>query len=163
VHIIGRKNSGKTTLICELIRSLSEQGIKVGSIKHTPHQHEFDQPGKDSQRHRAAGAVAAGILSPEAAAVFWTIPAEYGKDERYAVLLRMYADCDLVLVEGDTQTTAPKVEVWRSATGAAPFASAGVSVHAIVTDDPLDGSMLCWSRSDVPAIARSLMSLANSE
>jgi molybdopterin-guanine dinucleotide biosynthesis protein B len=161
VHVVGRRNSGKTTLICELITVLSDQGLQVGSIKHTPHRHEFDRPGKDSHRHRTAGACTAGIISPEAGAVFWTIPPDYDREQRYAGLLRIYSDCDLVLVEGDTQTVAPKVEVWRAAVGAPPFANEGMSVHAIVTDDAFDGSTPRWSRGDVPALARSLMSLAS--
>lgn len=160
VHIIGRKNSGKTTMICELIAAFSDQGLKVGSIKHTPHQHEFDQSGKDSHRHRAAGAYAAGIISPGAGAVFWRIPREYDREQRYAALLRMYAECDIVLVEGDTQTIAPKIEVWRSCVGAVPFASEGISVRAVVADEPLEIAVERWPRSDILRVARMLLSVA---
>lgn len=161
VHVIGRKNSGKTTLICELIRTLSQQGIQVGSIKHTPHQHEFDQPGKDSHRHRAAGACAAGIICPEAAAVFWTIPAAYDREQRYAALLRMYTACDIVLVEGDTQTVAPKVEVWRSEVGVAPFAAEGLAVHAVISDDAPGVDLEVWPRADLDGLSRNLLRLAS--
>lgn len=163
VHVIGRKNSGKTTLICELIAAFSDQGLRVGSIKHTPHRHEFDHPGKDSHRHRAAGACAAGIISPEAGAVFWQIPREYDREQRYAALLRMYAECDIVLVEGDTQTIAPRIEVWRSCVGAPPFATEGISVQAVVTDEPLEISVERWPRSDILHVARALQSVAEAQ
>ena len=56
IHIIGRKNSGKTTLVVELVQQLSAMGKRVATIKHTHHRHELDVPGKDSYRHREAGA-----------------------------------------------------------------------------------------------------------
>ncbi len=160
VHIIGRKNSGKTTLVCELIRELAAQGARVGSIKHTPHQHDFDRPGKDSQLHRAAGAAVSGILSPGGYAAFWANPVPLTGDDRYAPLLRLYRDCDVVLVEGDTQTAAPKVEVWRQETGVAPFAVDGIEVQAVITDDPLECAVPCWSRTDVSAVAREILRIA---
>jgi len=64
IHIVGRKNAGKTTLVCDLIAALTQQGLRVATVKHTHHQHELDVPGKDSWRHREAGAAAVGILSP---------------------------------------------------------------------------------------------------
>ncbi|MBL8850066.1 MAG: molybdopterin-guanine dinucleotide biosynthesis protein B [Planctomycetaceae bacterium] len=161
VHIVGRRNSGKTTLICELIAAISQQGLNVGSIKHTPHRHEFDHPGKDSHRHRAAGACAAGIISPDAGAVFWTIPPEYDREQRYAALLRMYVECDIVLVEGDTQTAAPKVEVWRSAVGLPPFASEGLAVHAVISDDTTDLAPELWPRADIHGLSRNILRLAS--
>ncbi|MEO2032331.1 MAG: molybdopterin-guanine dinucleotide biosynthesis protein B, partial [Planctomycetaceae bacterium] len=56
IHIVGRKNSGKTGLIVELVSFLTDLGYCVGTIKHTHHDHELDTPGKDSYRHCAAGA-----------------------------------------------------------------------------------------------------------
>ncbi len=70
LHIIGRKNAGKTTLVVELIERLTGRGLVVGSIKHTHHRHELDVPGKDSYRHREAGAAPVAIVSPGMTAVF---------------------------------------------------------------------------------------------
>ena len=61
--MIGRKNSGKTTLVSELVTEFTARGYRVGTIKHTHHQHELDVPGKDSYRHREAGAAIVGIIS----------------------------------------------------------------------------------------------------
>ncbi|MDC0936360.1 molybdopterin-guanine dinucleotide biosynthesis protein MobB, partial [Pirellulales bacterium] len=63
VHIVGRKNHGKTTLIVELIGELRGRGLRVAAIKHTSHAHDLDTPGKDSHRHGEAGAAVVGILS----------------------------------------------------------------------------------------------------
>jgi len=161
VHVVGRKNSGKTTLICELIAALSVQGIRVGSIKHTPHRHEFDHPGKDSHRHGACGACVTGIISSKAGAVFWTIPPEHDREQRYAALLRMYVECDIVLVEGDTQTVAPKVEVWRSEVGMRPFAAEGLAVHAVISDDAPGVDLERWPRVDLHGLCRNILRLAS--
>ena len=71
IHIIGRKNSGKTSLVVRLVEYYRTAGYRVGTIKHTHHHHELDTPGKDSFRHRQAGASAVGILAPTMNAVFW--------------------------------------------------------------------------------------------
>ena len=61
LHIVGRRNAGKTTLVCELIAAIQDRGFRVATVKHTHHNHELDTPGKDSFRHRQAGAAAVGI------------------------------------------------------------------------------------------------------
>ncbi len=121
LHIIGRKNHGKTTLIVELVDILSRRGLRVGTIKHTHHRHELDTPGKDSHRHRQAGAAFVGILSPDLNAAFWMAPTTTPHDERYAAFEPLHAHCDLVLVEGDTETAGDKIEVWREGIGGAPW------------------------------------------
>ncbi|MCA9266810.1 MAG: molybdopterin-guanine dinucleotide biosynthesis protein B, partial [Planctomycetales bacterium] len=63
LHLIGRKNHGKTRLIVDLVEELTSRGLRVGTIKHTHHRHELDTPGKDSYQHRTAGAAVVGILS----------------------------------------------------------------------------------------------------
>jgi len=158
IHIVGRKNSGKTTLIVDLVRELTKNGYRVGTIKHTHHHHELDTPGKDSHQHRKAGSAVVGILSPGMTAVFQ--PNENGVTEsidRYERLAPMYADCDIVLVEGNLQTTAFKVEVWRSEVTEAPIALQDASISAVVTDDAVDLSIPVWSRSNVNRLAQLLL------
>ena len=124
VHVIGRKNSGKTSLIVHLVEYLNSQGVRVGTIKHTHHQHELDTPGKDSHRHRQAGAGAVGILSPAVSAVF--LPAQEPDDLfRYQQIAPLFSDCSLVLVEGHSATSGPRVEVWRAETGPGPAGGRG--------------------------------------
>ena len=99
LHIVGGKNHGKTTLIVELVQELSSRGLSVGTIKHTHHHHELDVPGKDSYRHRMAGACAVGILSPAMSAVFLPVDqAASDEEDRYAALARIFQECRLVLV-----------------------------------------------------------------
>lgn len=138
IHIIGRKNHGKTTLITELIEEFTRRGFCVGSIKHTHHHHELDTPGKDSHRHRVAGAKVVGILSPMMSAVF--VPRQ-NRDidavDKYAFFEQAMSDCDLILVEGDTYTLSPKLEVWRSECKTDPWSMEIDGVSAIVSDDDI--------------------------
>lgn len=159
IHVIGGKNHGKTTLVCALVDELSRRSFRVGTIKHTHHNHELDTPGKDSQKHRLAGAATVGILTHSMHAVFWPVES-VGKaddprdsDSRYDRLLRVFDECDLVLVEGDTQTSALKLEVWRAAVGTVPLAEQGVEVLAIVSDDVIATPLPVIPRNDIFAIA----------
>ncbi|MBL8813488.1 MAG: molybdopterin-guanine dinucleotide biosynthesis protein B [Planctomycetaceae bacterium] len=161
IHIVGRKNSGKTTLIVELVQQLRAMGFIVGTIKHTHHRHELDVPGKDSFRHREAGAVAVGILSPSMNAVFWPgdSAAADARDVRYVSFDPLFLKCDVILVEGDAQTTAPKIEVWRPESAQLPLVLENPSIHAVVSDAPVDVPKAVWRRSEVPAIAEKLLAL----
>ena len=155
IHIIGRQNHGKTTLVAELVREFSVRGRRVGTIKHTHHQHELDTPGKDSHVHRVAGAEAVGILSPSMSAVF--LPQNdqaSNKEDRYSQILPLMTTCEFVLVEGDSQTCAPKIEVWRAALDTPAIASDDQSILAVVTDDSYrDGKTLVLPRCDVARLA----------
>ncbi len=174
IHIVGRKNSGKTTLVEQLIAQLSAEGFRVGAIKHTHHRHELDTPGKDSHRHGQAGAAVVGILTRDRQAVFWPRPAAAeasrepaageadSNEQSYAAMAPLFADCDLILVEGDSQTAAPKVEVWRAATGAAPIGQQDETIKAFISDDPPPPLVRAEpiSRADLAAIARMVKKLA---
>ena len=120
VHIIGRKNSGKTTLIVELTEELTRRGLRVGTIKHTPHDHELDTPGKDSHRLREAGGDPSAIVSGNLVAAY--MRRESATATPYERLAPLFAECDLVLVEGNQDASAPKVEVWRRDNGKPPIA-----------------------------------------
>jgi len=157
IHIIGRKNSGKTTLVTDLVRELKLQGLVVGTIKHTHHQHELDTPGKDSHRHRTAGADVVGILTPTLDAVFSVAHCEHDDPLRYERMAPSFAGCDIVLVEGQTHTPAPRIEVWREATGTRPLACSDSGIRAVVTDDPISVPVPVLPRSDVNALAQRVL------
>ncbi len=153
LHVIGRKNSGKTTLIVELVRRLTECGLSVATIKHTHHAHELDVPGKDSHRHRTAGARAVAIVARTMVATFRPRNDE-PTEQVYAALQRDFADCDVVLVEGDVQTEATKIEVWRQDCGEPPLAARGVRVEGIVSDDPVAVDVPVFRRAELaPLVA----------
>lgn len=165
VHIVGGKNHGKTTLITDLLKELSQRGLKVGTIKHTHHRHELDVTGKDSYRHRESGAVVVGILSRDMNALFWPGPEpqdgeqQTSHDDRYQQFTTAFADCDVVLVEGDTRTSAPKLEVWRAQFDAPPMADQLPNVHAVISDDELPLSYKNLPRSNIDAIVEFLLGL----
>jgi molybdopterin-guanine dinucleotide biosynthesis protein MobB len=161
VHVIGRKNCGKTTLIIELVQHLTSRGWRVGTIKHTHHQHELDVPGKDSHKHRLAGAAVVGILSPDMSAVFWPPAAREDGNDRYEKMSPLFDKCDLILVEGDTQALAPKVEVWRAAASGLPYAIDDPSIRALITDDRIDARLPVWRRSDIGELASGVLKLVD--
>lgn len=163
VHIVGRKNSGKTTLVEDLVRHFTAQGLRVGAIKHTHHQHELDVPGKDSHRHRQAGAAVVGILSPTMTAVFQ--PHDVGPDsaDRYAALEAAMGPCDLVLVEGHLLLPGLKLEVWRAGVEQPPLALEHDSIVALISDDPCRVKVPLIPRSRLEAIAYEVVKLAEME
>ncbi len=159
LHIIGRKNSGKTTLVVDLVRHLTTQGYRVGTIKHTHHRHELDVPGKDSFQHRQAGAAAVGILSPGMSAIFCPSDTATGH-QRYDLMAPMFADCDLVLVEGDSATAALRVEIWRSACGELPYAASDETIAAVISDDTVAVQTKSLRRNPIEPLATELLQLA---
>jgi molybdopterin-guanine dinucleotide biosynthesis adapter protein len=160
LHIIGRKNSGKTTLMVDLIRELTRRGFRVGSIKHTHHHHELDTPGKDSHRHREAGSSAVGIVSPQMNAIFWPRDPSIDKgSNKYQQFDSLLHECDVVLVEGDASASAPRIEVFRAASREEPIALTDQSILAVVSDDPLNLHVPVWARSNPEFIADQIESL----
>lgn len=137
LHIIGRKNHGKTHLVAELVRLLTSRGLRVATIKHTHHSHELDTPGKDSWHHREAGAAMVGVIAGNMTAVFIPHHQALPPDERHALLDPLLSGCDLVLVEGNHSTTAPRIEVWRAGRGTEPVCLSDRGILALVTDDPV--------------------------
>jgi molybdopterin-guanine dinucleotide biosynthesis adapter protein len=156
IHIVGRKCHGKTTLMVELLREYSRRGVRVGSIKHSSHHHELDTPGKDSHRHRVAGAQPAAIITPELLAIYLA-PAEA---DPYQLIAPLFADCDLLLVEGNIDALAPKVEVWRQAVGGPCLASERPGILAVISDDQPTVAVPVFPRSDLQTLCDRLMDLA---
>ncbi len=166
IHVVGGKNNGKTTLVVDLIKEFRARGMRVGTIKHTHHHHELDTPGKDSHRHRESGADFVGILSRSMNAVFWPnespSPDNETKprsEEKYEAFAAFYTDCDVVLVEGDSKSSAPKIEVWRAACQPRPISSEISGVCALVTDDAAETSLPVLSRKNIASIADFIVNL----
>ncbi len=140
VSIIGRKNSGKTTLLVALAAELGRRGYRIATVKHGHHAFEIDQPGRDSWRHFHEGEAQA-VLMVAAGKVALLLRHEEEPDPE-ALILRFYAgqDYDLVLIEGYKYGPFPKVEIFRRRQHAAPIHDAGdpnaALFLAIVTDEP---------------------------
>lgn len=124
IGIVGAKNSGKTTLIEALIPRFIERGLTVATIKHTGHSHSFDQSGKDSHRHRQAGASLTLALSKSEMA-FYADAAEENAAIVREIISRRF---DLCLVEGNKQAERPKVLLTRKLESLKHEVPAGIAV-----------------------------------
>ena len=131
----GWSGSGKTTLIEQVIAHLAASGVRVALIKHAHHSFDIDHTGKDSHRHREAGATEVMISSGRR----WAIMHELrGAPELSLVqALERLSPCDLVLIEGYKREPLPKLEVWRSALGKPLLFPDDEHIIALATDDPL--------------------------
>jgi len=150
--IAGFKNSGKTTLVVDLVQELTARGLRVATVKHAHHEFDIDHPGKDSFRHRQAGAAEVIVASTKR----WAHIRELGAaaEPQLDELLGHLGAVDLVLVEGYKHGDHPKLEVRRTGLDHPPLAGESATVRAIVCDGPLDDSPVpLLARDDVPAIA----------
>lgn len=130
--ISGWSGAGKTTLLADLIPLLVARGIRISTIKHAHHEFDVDQPGKDSYRHRQAGASEVLISSAKRFALMRELrgAAEPSLDE----LLAKLSPVDLVLVEGFKASAHPKIEVWRKSVGKPMLQPGDASVIAVASD-----------------------------
>lgn len=134
VAVVGKSDSGKTTLIEKLVPELVRLGLKVGTVKHDAHSFEIDHPGKDSWRHGQSGAQAYVIASPERLAYITRLD---GEVPLATIARRYFADFDLVVAEGYKRTAPHRVEIFRAGAGHdAPLCGPGEAL-ALVTDAPL--------------------------
>lgn len=130
--IVGWKNSGKTGLVERLVSELAAHGHTVSTVKHAHHSFDVDRPGKDSYRHRAAGAREVLVAS----AARWALIHELRGDPEppLAELLAHLAPVDLVLVEGFKGGDHPKLEAHRAETGQPLIAPHDAAVLAVASD-----------------------------
>lgn len=157
VHIVGLKNAGKTTLLLDLLPELQRRGYRVGTIKHSPHGHTLDTPGKDSFRHREAGASPSAFVTASGTALYLDIASG---ENPYQALAPHYRGCDLVLVEGDLSASGPRIEVWREELGRPPLSMEHPGIAAVVSDDPMLPPLVRWPRTPVAALAGRIITLA---
>ncbi|WP_246210804.1 molybdopterin-guanine dinucleotide biosynthesis protein B [Vogesella oryzae] len=147
--IAGWSGSGKTTLIEALLPRLAAHGLRVSVIKHSHHDIEPDAAGKDSWRHRRAGAAEVMLLSPQRVAVF----AELAQELSLAEQLARLQPVDLVLLEGQKWQPVPKLEVHRPALGKPLLCRDDARVLAVASDAALDIAVPQLALNDYDAIA----------
>lgn len=149
--ITGWKNAGKTTLTERLVAHFAGQGLRVSTVKHAHHDTEIDHPGRDSFRHRQAGAGQVIVASPAR----WAVMTELrgAAEPPLADLLAHLAPCDLVLVEGYKRAPHPKIEAHRAVIGRALLAPENPTIRAVASDSPLAIGLPCFDLDDIPAIA----------
>jgi molybdopterin-guanine dinucleotide biosynthesis protein B len=133
---VGWSGSGKTTLLERVLPLLAARGVSVSTVKHAHHGFDLDQPGKDSFRHRVAGAREVLVASGTRWALMHEIA---GEESPLPVLLRRLAPVDLVLVEGYKSHPFAKLEVHRPSLGKPPLWPQQADVQAVATDAALPG------------------------
>lgn len=147
----GYSGAGKTTLIEALIPRFTARGLSVSLIKHTHHNFDVDRPGKDSYRHREAGATEVMLVCDNR----WAIMHELrGRPEpSFEEQLARLSPCDLVLVEGFKYTPIPKLEIHRPGNGKPFIWPENPDVVAIASDVKLDVPKPQFDLNDHAAIA----------
>ena len=132
----GWSGSGKTTLIEKLMPLFVKHGLRVALIKHAHHTFDVDHPGKDSHRHRQAGATEVLVTSSRR----WVLMHElHGAQEpSFEEQIRHFSPCDLLIVEGYKFAPIPKLEVWRAVTGEALLHPNDPHFVAVASDAQLD-------------------------
>ncbi|MEJ0084856.1 MAG: molybdopterin-guanine dinucleotide biosynthesis protein B [Pseudomonadota bacterium] len=151
VAIVGHQGSGKTTLIEKLIPALKSRGLSVSTVKHTHHhQIELDTPGKDSHRHRSAGAAEVIVASDSG----WARIASSPEPASLPILLGQLRPVDVVLVEGFKQLEwLKRVEVFRGPGEPLALRDPGIAAVAVPPGVPLAGyGGIKLPLDDIPAI-----------
>ena len=152
--IIGKKNCGKTTLIEKLIPELIDLGYRVGTIKHHHGALSMDQPGKDTWRHKQAGAHAVLLSSPTGMGFICDTPQELPVAK---LVDHFFGDVDLVLVEGYKQEPLPKIEIFRSAVHSNPLPDPGADLIAMMSDVTFERGIPCFGLQDARPLAEFLV------
>ncbi|MFM1885157.1 MAG: hypothetical protein RL026_314 [Pseudomonadota bacterium] len=157
--IAGWSGAGKTTLLASLIPRLVARGFTVSTLKHAHHSFDVDVPGKDSWRHRQAGAGEVMVVSGQR----WVHMHELrgAAEPPLHWLLQRFAPCDLILVEGYKRSPLPKLEVHRPGMGATPLYATDPAIVVVASDGPLTAPHPpCIDLNDLEAVADSVLAAA---
>jgi molybdopterin-guanine dinucleotide biosynthesis protein B len=153
VSFIGRSNSGKTTLIERVIPELVRVGYRVATVKHAGHGFDLDTEGKDSWRHKRAGASSVIVVSKGSLAMFTDVSEQLKVEEvRDRFLDGSY---DLIIAEGWKSEGYPKIVVVRDQLGEISYSSDGLL--AVVSDKPIDQPVPVLHLDDIAGVAALLI------
>lgn len=147
--IVGWSGSGKTTLITTLLSLLHSRGLSVSTVKHTHHGFDMDRPGKDTYRHREAGAQEVLVASSQRWALMHEVA---GNEPELPELLARLSPVDLVLVEGFKAHRFAKLEVHRPALGKPPIWPDHTDVAAVATDAPISCDRVVLALNDPASV-----------
>ena len=148
ISVVGKTNSGKTTLIEKIIPELKKRGYKVGAIKHDVHQFEIDYEGKDTWRMTQAGAETVVIASDKKMGMVKRLNSEYTLDK---IAEWLFPDVDIVITEGYKKQNKPKIEVNRKEVGGELLCSPD-ELLCIVSDRKFDIGVKCFGLDEITAI-----------
>ncbi|WP_395688821.1 molybdopterin-guanine dinucleotide biosynthesis protein B [Aestuariivirga sp.] len=152
IGVAGFKNAGKTTLVEKLVIELTRRGYRVSTVKHAHHSFDIDHEGRDSFRHRKAGASEVAVVSRHR----WAIIAELRDDPEPTLseILEKLAPCDLIIVEGYKRDEHDKIEVRNLALSHPALAGSDRSIVAVAANGPVvDAPVPVFDRDDVAALA----------
>lgn len=157
VSIVGNSGAGKTTLLEKLIPELTHRHLNVGTIKHDVHGFEIDKPGKDSWRHKQAGASTTIISSPKQIGMVMDVT----HDHTPAELVPFLSDKDIILFEGYKRAKHPKVEIFRPNVYPEPICRDDENLIALVSNAPIDLGVPRFSLDDTTGLAAFLIAHFN--
>jgi len=150
VSVVGNSGAGKTTFLEKVIREMIHRGLKVGTIKHDVHgRFEMDKPGKDSWRHKHAGASTTVISSPNRIGVVMDVEYDHSLDE----LVSFFSGMDIILTEGYKKDQKPKLEIFRPEITQEPLCKNDENLLAFITDAPIDFGVPVFSAEDIKGVA----------
>lgn len=150
ISIVGRSKSGKTTLIERLIPEFMKRGYRIATIKHHGKDFQIDHEGKDSWRHKQAGAQTVIVSSPQKVALIEDVSQDLSLDE---LATRFIQGADIIIAEGFKRDKHPKIEVFRKEIHPHPLAPQLGNVIAVVSDSPLPLDIPCLNINDIKGIA----------
>jgi molybdopterin-guanine dinucleotide biosynthesis protein B len=147
----GWSGSGKTTLIERLVPLFVKRGLRVSLIKHAHHTFDVDHPGKDSYRHRQAGAAEVLVTSSRR----WVLMHELrgAAEPSFEDQVRHLSPCDLLIVEGFKHAPIPKLEVWRAVTGEGMLHPNDPHIVAVASDAKVETRLPLLDLNDAQGIA----------
>ena len=151
---IGKSNCGKTTLIEKLIPALVDRGLRIGVIKHHHGDIEMDIPGKDTWRHKKAGARAVALSSPSGIGFIQDTVADTPPEN---LVSRFFQDVDLVIAEGYKEASFPKIAVYRSTVHKQPLPDPGKTFIAVVSDVEIRPDLPCFGHDDIKLLVQFIM------
>lgn len=153
ISIVGRSGSGKTTLMEGLIQEFRAMGLHIGTIKHHHRNLEMDTPGKDTWRHRKAGAETTIMACPNRIGMIM----DMDHDADPAELIPFFPDKDMVLAEGYKYGNQPKVEIYRAEVHEEPVCLHDDSLIALVSDSSVNLDVPRFATHEIPGLARFLI------
>jgi molybdopterin-guanine dinucleotide biosynthesis protein B len=152
--LIGKPNCGKTTLIEKLIPALAEKGVRVGTIKHHHGDIQMDTPGKDSWRHKQAGAQVVLLSSPVGLGLIQDTAGDTPVED---LVSRYFQEVDLVIAEGYKWSTLPKIEVFRSTVYDEPMQEPGKTLVAMVSDVEIRQDLPWFKYDDIGSLVEFIL------
>ena len=150
ISIVGKSDSGKTTLLEKLVPELTRRGYRIATIKHDVHGFEVDQEGKDSWRHKQAGAHTVVISSPNKIALIRDVEKDLNLEE---IRERLIQDVDLILSEGYKKDVQPKIEVFRKEKHKKLLCTKKDNLVAIASNKKINVGIPCFNLEDMNGLS----------